>query len=240
MGATVPLTTQPRERVFPSAIELNLELCRRIVDASTSAVAQKDTFSIVLTGGRSVGHLYELLREKDLAWGKWRVYWGDERCLPADHPERNSRLAMDTWLNHVPIPRSSIFVIPAEQGAARAATLYRDQIKAVDCFDCVVLSLGEDGHVSSLFPGADLECVFPVTPVFDAPKPPRQRVSLSLRRLACSREVALLAIGDSKRAALNACRAGITVSGAAISRLPHTTVWCDAAAAGAGTIPAVE
>lgn len=222
------------ERVFASAGALNVALCRHIAKASRAAIRQNGHFSIVLTGGRTVAGLYSMLRTQSLLWEDWRVYWGDERCIPAAAPERNSRLAMEAWLDHVPIPRANLYPIPAELGAQAGAERYGELVSDIDEFDFVLLSLGEDGHVASVFPGADSEESFLAVAVRDAPKPPPQRVTLSIGRLARARELALLVVGTGKRAALAACRAGAPIPGATIYGLPVTTVWCDAHAATAG------
>jgi len=177
----------------------------RILDAANRAIAARGQFLIVLSGGGTPRGVYAMLRMAGTDWSCWQIYFGDERCLAADDAERNSRMAADTWLDHVPIPGDQIHAIPAERGAQQAAQDYANTLRGVGEFDLVLLGLGEDGHTASLFPGHDWG-VSPGVPdtlaVFDAPKPPPQRVSLSAARLSRAREVLFLVEGESKRDAL--------------------------------------
>ena len=128
---------------------------RRILDAAARAIERRGRFLIVLAGGNTPRGIYRMLRTADTDWSRWQVYFGDERCLPADSAERNSRMAADAWLNHVPIPQDQVHAIPAELGASAAALGYAETLRGVGDFDLVLLGLGEDGHTASLFPGRD-------------------------------------------------------------------------------------
>jgi 6-phosphogluconolactonase len=158
--------------------------------------------------------VYELLRDAPTDWSRWEVYFGDERCLPPDDAERNSRMAASAWLDHVPIPQDRIHVIPAEVGAEVSALRYAVTLQQLGDVDLVLLGLGEDGHTASLFPGRDWG-VAPDSPdvlaVFDAPKPPPQRVSLSAARLSRAREVLFLVEGASKRDAVLRWKTGADI-----------------------------
>lgn len=165
----------------------------------------------MLAGGNTPREIYRALGAARADWSAWNVYFGDERCLPPDDPARNSRMAARAWLDSVPIPAVQVHAIPAESGALRAARMYAELLRAVGDFDLVLLGLGEDGHTASLFPGHDwgTACGAPdALPVFDAPKAPPQRVSLSARRLSRAREVIFLVAGESKRRAVAEWRAG--------------------------------
>lgn len=153
--------------------------CRRILDAAARAINRRGRFLIVLAGGSTPCEVYRRLRSADADWSRWHVYLGDERCLPADDIGRNSRMAADAWLNHVPIPQDQVHAIPAECGASAAALAFADTLHGVGDFDLVLLGLGEDGHTASLFPcrGWGIAASAPdALAVFDAPKPPSQRV----------------------------------------------------------------
>jgi len=192
---------------------------RRILDAAARAGERRGRFLIVLSGGNTPQGIYRMLRAAVTDWSRWQLYFGDERCLPADSVERNSRMAADTWLDHVPVPKNQLHVIPAELGASAAALAYAQTLRGAGDFDLVLLGLGEDGHTASLFPGRDWGVV-PQAPdalaVFDAPKPPPQRVSLSAARLSRAREVLFLVEGESKRAAVGRWRAGGALPAGAI------------------------
>jgi 6-phosphogluconolactonase len=193
--------------------------CRRILDAATHAIKLRGRFLIVLAGGETPRGVYRLLRVADTEWSHWHVYFGDERCLPAVDPQRNSRMTFDDWLDHAPIPEKQKHPIAAERGAAAAARDYAEVLHGVGDFDLVLLGLGEDGHTASLFPGHEWGVTAnaaDVLAVFDAPKPPPERVSLSAARLSRAREVIFLVAGESKRGALQRWRAGESLPASAV------------------------
>jgi 6-phosphogluconolactonase len=192
---------------------------RHILDAAARAIERRGRFLIVLAGGNTPSGIYRMLRTADTDWSRWRVYFGDERCLPADDAERNSRMAADAWLNHVPILQDQVHAIPAELGASAAALAYAETLRGVGDFDLVLLGLGEDGHTASLFPGRDWGVAASAPDalaVFDAPKPPPQRVSLSAARLSRTREVLFMVEGEAKREAVARWRAGEQLPAGAI------------------------
>jgi 6-phosphogluconolactonase len=193
--------------------------CRHILGASVRAIERRGRFLIVLAGGNTPHEIYRMLRVADTDWSRWQVYFGDERCLPADDAERNSQVAADVWLKRVPIPQGQVHAIPAELGASAAALAYAETLRGIGDFDLVLLGLGEDGHTASLFPGRDWG-VAASTPdvlaVFDAPKPPPQRVSLSAARLSRTHAVLFLVEGESKRAAVTQWRLGANLPACAI------------------------
>ena len=193
------------------ATELNRTACRRIVDAAERAINVRGLFLIVLAGGNTPRGVYRLLREEKVDWSRWHVYFGDERCLPADNAERNSTMAADAWLDHVPIPQDQVHAIPAELGAAAAALAYTKTLRTIGEFDLVLLGLGGDGHTGSLFPNHDWGMA-PDAPdviaVFDAPKPHAQRIALNAARLSRAREVLVLVTSESKREVIARWRAG--------------------------------
>jgi len=187
---------------------------RRILDAAARAIERRGRFLIVLAGGSTPRTIYRMLRAADTDWSSWQAYFGDERCLPAGDPERNSRMAADAWLNHVPIRQDQVHAIPAELGATAAALAYAKTLRNVDDFDLVLLGLGEDGHTASLFPGRDWGVAASAPDalaVFDAPKPPPQRVSLSAARLSRAREVLFLVGGVSKKDAVAGWRMSASI-----------------------------
>lgn len=179
--------------------------------SAARAIRSRDAFHIVLAGGSTPRGIYEKLASIKNTWKSWHIYYGDERCLAVGHAERNSTMATEVWLRHVPIPASQIHEIPGELGAELAAKNYSRQLEAVIMFDLCLLGLGEDGHTASLFPGQDWgnhDNSPAALPVIHAPKPPAQRVSLSAQRLSRSREVLVCVTGESKQAALAAWQAG--------------------------------
>ncbi len=187
--------------------------------AAAGALTARGVFHVVLAGGTTPGRLYAALAQEAHDWPRWQVWFGDERCLPPGHPERNSRMAQEAWLDRVGLPPANVHVIPAELGPARAAAAYARELAGRGDFDLVLLGLGEDGHTASLFPGRDWgkdPAAPDVLPVFDAPKPPPERVSLSAHRLSRARQVLFLVTGAGKRETVAAWRRGQPLPAAAI------------------------
>lgn len=200
--------------------KLQADALARIRAAASTAISARGVFRIVLAGGNTPRDIYQALRALITDWPKWQVYFGDERCLPVEDAQRNSHMARDTLLDHVPIPRSNVHAIPAERGAQAGADAYAQIVQTVGDFDLVLLGLGEDGHTASLFPGHDwgvTQDAPDTLAVFDAPKPPPERVSLSAARLSRSRAVLFLVDGESKRDAISKWRAGENIPAASIA-----------------------
>jgi 6-phosphogluconolactonase len=201
--------------------------------AEVEALADHGEFRLCLAGGATPERLYRALADEAHDWSRWRVWYGDERCLPVGHPERNSSLVEQAWLQRVAIPGANIATLPAELGARAGAEAYARQLAGAGPFDLVLLGLGEDGHTASLFPGRDWGEGGPdVLAVYDAPKPPPERVSLSARRLSEARRVLFLVAGAGKRAAVAAWRDGIGIPAAAIRPAAGVDVLMDQSADG--------
>ena len=199
-----------RWHVFPDTKALKKQAVKEIVKAAKEAIAQRGVFNLVLAGGTTPREVYEKLRDIKTNWSAWYIYFGDERCLPANHPDRNSVMALTAWLEYATVPHSQIFIIPAEQGSTLGAEVYDKLVNDV-VFDLVLLGLGEDGHTASLFPGHDLgltDDAPAAQAVHDAPKPPSERISLSARCLSDAKKVIYLVTGESKRQAVSDWRAG--------------------------------
>jgi 6-phosphogluconolactonase len=192
---------------------------RRILDAAAHAIETRGQFHIVLSGGQTPRAIYRMLRSQKTDWSAWHIYLGDERVAPREDPQRNSHMAAEEWLDHVPIPSAQVHMIPAELGACRAAEAYAAELRTIGDFDLVLLGLGEDGHTASLFPGHDWGTATgspDVLAVFDAPKPPPERVSLSASRLSRAAAVIFLVEGDAKADAVARWRAAEPLPAGAI------------------------
>jgi 6-phosphogluconolactonase len=214
------LRQQCRWHGYYTTSALEQAAVQTILDTAQLAIKERKAFHLVLAGGNTPRHVYELLRGKIADWSDWHIYFGDERCLPIDHAERNSQMAAQAWLNHVSIPASQIHIIPAERGAETAAHSYAQILGKIELFDLVLLGLGEDGHTASLFPGHDWGTSSDSTSTFavnDAPKPPSQRVSLSALRLSQTRKLMFLVTGAGKRQAVKDWRNGVDIPAAAIT-----------------------
>lgn len=190
-----------------------------IIASAARAIHERGQFHLVLAGGNTPRGIYHRLRTAETDWFAWHIYFGDERCLPPDDPARNSRMAAEVWLDHVPIPPLQSHAIPCELGAVQAACMYAETLQTVGDFDLVLLGLGEDGHTASLFPDHEWGTApgsLDTLAVFDAPKPPPQRVSLSAARLSRARQVIFLVSGDSKHRAVAEWRVGKDIPARAI------------------------
>lgn len=218
--------------ILQDSVSVAEQAARRVLDAAAHALARKGEFRLVLAGGRTPMQAYRLLAQADSDWSGWRIYYGDERCLPPDHSERNSRAAFDAWLGKVPIPVANVFAIPAELGAQTGASVYGERVRVALPFDLVLLGMGEDGHTASLFPGHPEPAEALVVPVFGAPKPPSERVSLSSVALGAADQVLILVTGAGKREAVARWRDGEPLPVSRIGARRRLEVILDRAAAG--------
>lgn len=210
---------QTKWQSFESQASLDQAAIERVIALANSSIKARDQFHLVLSGGSTPKNVYTLLKNIDTNWHKWQVYFGDERCLDPGHQDRNSTMAFEAWLNHVDIPAKNIYVIPAELGPTEGAYLYNKKLSQVGDFDLVLLGLGEDAHTASLFPGHSWDNKLDALPIFDAPKPPPLRISMSPARLSRSKSILFLVSGKEKQTAINQWKAG--------DLIPASTVTCD-------------
>lgn len=202
-----------------------------ILDSAARAVAARGRFRLVLAGGTTPQLAYRLVAAAQADWACWECAFGDERCLPRSDPGRNSLAAHEALLGRVPIPPEQVLPIPAELGAAEAAEHYARLLAPRLPFDLVLLGMGEDGHTASLFPGHPTpEDEALVVAVHDAPKPPADRVSLTPKALAATRDMVVIVTGASKREALAAWRAGADLPVARVAAAGNALVLVDRAA----------
>jgi len=223
----------PEWRVFDTADALVVSLADALCAEAEAAIAARGVFRLVLAGGATPLALYRALAARQAGDARWQLWYGDERCLPADHPERNSQMIEAAWLSVSRIPPENRRPIPAERGPTDAAAAYAEWLADVADFDLVLLGIGEDGHTASLFPGHDWGEALgsaDVLAVHAAPKPPPERVSLSAARLSRSQRVWLVITGLSKRAALARWKSGAALPVSAIQGKRQTVAWLDAAA----------
>lgn len=223
----------PEWRGFADVEALVAALADALCAEAEAALAARGVFHLVLAGGSTPHELYLALAGRHAGDERWQVWYGDERCLPAGHPERNSVMAEAAWLAASGIPPENRRPIPTELGAAEAAARYAGWLRDVAEFDVVLLGMGEDGHTASLFP----EHIWGAVPgnpdvlaVLDAPKPPPERVSLSAARLNRSRRVWFIVTGAGKREALRSWKNGEALPVSAVRGRQETVAWLDAAA----------
>ena len=168
--------------------------------------------SLVLAGGTTPKRCYELLAELDVQWGRVTVLFGDERCVPPDHPDSNYRMVKESLLDRV--APATVYRMPAELGPDEGADAYAEVVANVAPLDLVLLGVGEDGHVASLFPGHPLLSATGLTAgIRDSPKPPPERVTLTLEAIRDAGRVLIIATGAGKAGAVALARRGETPSG---------------------------
>ncbi|MDI3315064.1 MAG: 6-phosphogluconolactonase [Mycobacterium sp.] len=224
----------------------------RLVDAVEGAVSARGKALIVLTGG---GNGIAVLRYLDahphrVDWSRVHLFWGDERFVPRDDDQRNEKQAREALLDRIDIPAGNVHAMAASDGEfgtdlAAAAAAYERVLAAhaqpgdpAPDFDVHLLGVGPEGHVNSLFPhsAAVRETTRMVLGVVDSPKPPPQRITLTLPAIRRSREVWLLVSGPEKAAAVAAALGGadpVSIPAAgAVGR--EKTVWLLDTAAAAG------
>jgi 6-phosphogluconate dehydrogenase len=188
--------------VFREADGAVQALARLIAQRAADAIAARGSFRVALAGGSTPRRVYEQLAAPELAsaiaWDRVHVFFGDERCVPANDPASNARMAREALLDRVPIPRRNVHAIDGTRDAAHAAAEY-ERALGTEPLDLVLLGMGDDGHTASLFPGgAELEVTERLVTTARAPLAPQQRVTLTLRVLVDAHEVVFLALGPSK------------------------------------------
>ncbi|WP_238963818.1 6-phosphogluconolactonase [Mycobacterium paraintracellulare] len=208
--------------IFPDSQALVDAAATRLTDTIGKAVAARGRALVVLTGGGNGIGLLRSLVDRPIEWSKVHLFWGDERYVPEDDDERNDKQARAALLDHVDIPSSQVHPMPASDGEfggdlAAAALAYEQLLAAnaapgqpVPSFDVHLLGMGPEGHINSLFPDtpAVLETTRMVVSVDDSPKPPPQRITLTLPAIARSREVWLMVSGAGKADAAAAAIGG--------------------------------
>jgi 6-phosphogluconolactonase len=168
--------------------------------------------TLVLAGGTTPHRCYELLSQTDVEWGRVSILFGDERCVPPDHPDSNFRMARESLLARV--SPATVYRMPAELGPDVGAELYAHSVAAAGRLDVVTLGVGEDGHTASLFPGHPaLKAAGLTVGIHDSPKPPPKRVTLTLIALQSARRVIILATGAGKADAVAKAKRGEVPSG---------------------------
>ena len=175
-----------------------MQVADDILDVAKISIKSTGSFKIVLAGGKSLIPTYKILSHSNADWSRWHIYIGDERCLPLKNKERNDHNINIIWLNNSPIPKKNIHFIRAELDAKQAAWHYEITLKEVKNFDVTLLSMGEDGHTASLFPGHKYDNKRDVVIINNSPKKPKQRISISYSRLNQSNKVFKIISGSSK------------------------------------------
>lgn len=195
--------------VFADGESLADAVTDHIERALQKAVDEHGEFHLVLPGGTSPRKLLLRLRERQLPWENIHIYLTDERCLPAGHEQRNDFMLDELLLPHVVIPESNLHRIPGELGPEVGTKQFLQVLCDAPQFDLVILGMGEDGHTASLFPASPQQDeLSPAVAVYDAPKPPSERISMGMTRLLSARERIVIATGEGKQKIIQSIRDG--------------------------------
>lgn len=214
-------------------------IAETIYAALDEAVRIRDRASLAIPGGSSPGPVLSALAGLLEDWILQRLHlcWVDERAVPVGHEDRNDQAMLAHWRAGGAEP-AHVHPMPAERSDLEAAAMdYAGTIRSATgdgIFDVVLLGIGPDGHIASLFPDhPGLDQFAEVFPVIDSPKPPPRRLTLSLPVLARARQRLVLVQGEQKGAVAERVRAGERGPQLPVSLLPEQrTVWyCDEDAA---------
>ncbi len=199
------LSMKPNAEIVEDRDALALGLATRLAALASESLAARGTFRLAVPGGSVLLILAQGLARQPVDASRWELFWTDERCVPLTHPDSNFLLAQTHLFPVLRIPRERIHPIPGHLGPEAAALAYEAELpNASEPFDLVLLGIGEDGHIASLFPGnsALLETTRAVAPVRHAPKPPPKRVTLTLPVFHRARHAWIVASGTEKKTIL--------------------------------------
>jgi 6-phosphogluconolactonase len=189
--------------ILPDDGALSDTVAQSTVAALRAALRTRDSASLVATGGRSPGGIYDRLAAAEIDWARINVTLSDDRCVAADHPDSNARLVRERLLT-------------GRAAAARFHPLWPDapDLSRLQPFDVALLGMGEDGHIASLIPGdpgleAALSTAETLRPVpAGLGNPPLARITMTLPALVTARAIFLCIAGEAKRAVLERALAG--------------------------------
>ena len=188
--------------IFKNIDKLSNKLANDILEVAKASIKSRNSFKIVLTGGNSILNTYEILSNSESDWSKWHIYLGDERRFPAGDKDRNDYMINKAWLNNGLILKENIHFIQTELDVNSCTSHYENILKDVGYFDIVLLSVGEDGHVASLFPGHIYDNSKSVVVENNSPKYPKDRVTMTYQRLNKSNNVFKIINGNLKQDAV--------------------------------------
>ena len=157
---------EPEIVLCRDVVELSRQSAERFSRLALQSVEATGRMTVALSGGSTPKHLYSLLASPDykdrIPWNNVELFWGDERCVPPDHPESNFRMAREALLSRIQIPAGNIHRMRGERQPQAAAADYQKELQrllsfdsgGLPRFDLILLGIGEDGHTASLFPGS--------------------------------------------------------------------------------------
>lgn len=204
----------PRIEILDDADALASAVAHQLLTRLEAGQAGSDDPQVALTGGSIADRIHLELGshgpESAVDWGRVGIWWGDERFVASGSGDRNALAARRGFLDHVAVTPGHVHEVPASDHAASvadAAAAYDRELREhlTGRFTVVMLGLGPDGHVASLFPGHPALDVGDrlAVPVVDSPKPPPERISLTFRALSRAQEVWFVVSGEDKADAVS-------------------------------------
>ncbi|GAB3256974.1 6-phosphogluconolactonase [Kineosporia babensis] len=234
----------PEKIILADGAALANAAAARLITELVDAQAARGQAHIVLTGGSNGGALLKAVAAspaRDVVdWTRVDLWWGDERFLPAGDAERNETQAREYLLDALPLEPKRVHVMAPSDGTYgddvdAAAAAYAAELEAAGnpAFDVLMLGVGPDGHVASLFPGHPGYAVTSgtVIAVRESPKPPPVRISLTLGAIGNARQVWLLAGGEGKAEAVAGALGDVDLPAGAVRGTERTLWLLDRAAA---------
>jgi 6-phosphogluconolactonase len=201
----------PQIVVLPDINQIAQEAARRWIEIAQGAVAERGSFSVALSGGKTPRTLYELLAVEpwraQAPWGSTHVFWGDERRVPSTDPQSNYRMAREALLEHVPIPGEQVYRMHGEDLLSSAVQDYENKLwryfrfgrREWPRFDLFLLGMGVNGHTASIFPGtravSDLSSM---VLAYQVPQLAAERMTLTLPVINHAHHILFLVAGAEK------------------------------------------
>lgn len=225
------MTNERRVLVHPNRAALAASVAARFITTTVDILHEQGEVNVVLAGGTVAMEVLEAVNSSaardTIDWGQVTFWWGDERWVPKNHPDRNELQARTALLDHIAVPAENIHPFAASDEGLEledAASSYAELLESrsidgtqLPRFDITFLGVGPDGHVASLFPHLPgiREHDKSVLAVHNSPKPPSERLSLSRPALNTSRCIWMVLAGHDKASAL-----GLALAGASRDEVP--------------------
>jgi 6-phosphogluconolactonase len=222
--------------IYPNSAALAATAARTVAARLAEGLTLRGQASLVATGGRSPGPVYDRLRRTPLDWARVVTTLSDERFVPPQSADSNEHLVRERLLQDEAAQAAFVGLWSGAATAEAAAQAAEPAVRALAPFDVLLLGMGEDGHIASLLPGSpvfaqamDLACPYYVLGA-SAPvgSPPRPRITLTLKALLDSRAILLLIAGDAKREVIERAQAGADLPVRGVlnqDRVPLRILW---------------
>ena len=217
------------QRISVDAESLIVAAAEQFVSVARAAIAKRGVFYVALAGGSTPKGLYKMLATEayssQLDWSRIHLFFGDERCVLPDHDDSNFKMASTAMIDHVAIPEANVHRMPTELEPEAVAAAYAETMKEVmgdQPFDLVLLGLGPDGHIASLFPDTPaLDVTSTLTTHLYVEKFGSWRVTMTYPVINAARQVIVFIAGEAK-AAIVSDISEQAVTGLPVQRLAPT------------------